>query len=129
MIRIKWVYKTKLNDNGEIDKYKVWLVVKGYKQEFRVNYREGFSPIVRLDTRKLVIALATQNSQPICQLDVKSTYLHGDLQEQVFIEQLSGYVMIDEEHTTFLYGDFREQLFIEQSSRYVRLMKSIKFTD
>ncbi|RVW36603.1 Retrovirus-related Pol polyprotein from transposon RE1 [Vitis vinifera] len=49
-IGVKWVYKTKLNENGEIDKYKARLVAKGYKQEFGVDYKEVFAPIARLDT-------------------------------------------------------------------------------
>ncbi|CAL2277721.1 unnamed protein product [Prunus armeniaca] len=78
IIDVQWVFKTKLNEKGEIDKHKARLVAKGYKQE--------------LDTIRLVVSIATQNSWPIFQLDVKSTFPHGDLQEQVYIEQPSGYV-------------------------------------
>ena len=77
-IGIKWVYKTKLKENGEVDKYKARLVAKGYKQEFGVDYKEVFAPGARHDTIRLVIMLATQNSWPIFQLDVKSAFFHGD---------------------------------------------------
>ncbi|XP_056177389.1 uncharacterized mitochondrial protein AtMg00820-like [Syzygium oleosum] len=80
-IGVKWVYKTKMNKNGEIEKYKARLVAKGYKQEFGVDYKEVFAPVARLDTIRLAIALAAQNSWFIYQLDVKSAFLHGDLQE------------------------------------------------
>ena len=61
-IGVKWAYKTKLKDNGEVDKYKARLVAKGYKQEYGVDYTEVFAPIGRHDTIRLVIAIATQNS-------------------------------------------------------------------
>ena len=93
-IGVKWVYKTKLKKNGDVEKYKARLVAKGYKQEFGVDYKEVFAPVARHDTVRLVIALATQHSWPIFQLDVKLAFLHGDLEEQVFIEQPPGYIIL-----------------------------------
>ena len=68
-----------------------------------------FAPVARHDTIRLVIALATQNSWPIYQLDVKSTFLHGNLEEQVFVEQPLGHIKIGNEHKVYrlkkaLYG-------------------------
>ncbi|GMI66347.1 hypothetical protein HRI_000304000 [Hibiscus trionum] len=108
-IGVKWVYKTKLKENGEIDKYKARLVAKGYKQEFDVDYKEVFTHVARHDTIRLVISLAAQNSWPIFQLDVKSAFLHGDLKEQVFVDQLPGYVKLENENKVYrlkkaLYG-------------------------
>ncbi|KAJ7980732.1 Retrovirus-related Pol polyprotein from transposon TNT 1-94 [Quillaja saponaria] len=108
-IGVKWVFKTKLRENGEVDKYKARLVAKGYKQEYGVDYTEVFAPVARHDTIRLVIALATQNSWPIFQLDVKSAFLHGNLEEQVFVEQPPGYIKIVNEHKVYklkkaLYG-------------------------
>ena len=80
-IGVKWVFKTKLKENGEVDKYKACLVAKGYKQEYGIDYTEVFALVARHDTIKLVIALATQNSWPIYQLDVKLAFLHGNLEE------------------------------------------------
>ncbi|GKV03282.1 hypothetical protein SLEP1_g15614 [Rubroshorea leprosula] len=84
-------------------------VAKGYKQEFGVDYQEVFALVARHDTIKLVISLATQNSWPVFQLDVKLAFLHGDLDEQVFIEQPPGYVKVGNEHKVYklkraLYG-------------------------
>ncbi|GKU96896.1 hypothetical protein SLEP1_g10077 [Rubroshorea leprosula] len=103
------VYKTKLKDNGEIDKFKARLVAKGYKQEFGIDYKEVYAPIARHDTIRLVFALAAQNSWPLYQLDVKSAFLHGDLDEEVFIHQPPGYVKAGNEHKVYklkraLYG-------------------------
>jgi hypothetical protein len=108
-IGVKWVYKTKLNEKGEIDKFKARLVVKGYKQEHGVDYQEVFAPVARQDTIRLVVSLAAQNSWPIFQLDVKSAFLNGELLEQVYIEQPPGYVVKGSEHKVYklkkaLYG-------------------------
>lgn len=106
---VKWVYKTKLKKNGDIDKYKARLVAKGYKQKFGVDYSEVFAPVARFNTISPVIALTAQNSCPIFQLDVKSAFLHGELDVKVFIDQPPGYVKIGEEHKVYklkkaLYG-------------------------
>ena len=108
-IGVKWFYKTKLKENGEVDKYKARLVAKGYKQEFGVDYKEVFALVARHDTIRLVIAMAAQNSWPIYQLDVKLAFLHGGLKEKVFIDQPPGYVKIGNEHKVYrlkkaLYG-------------------------
>ena len=64
-IGVKWVFKTKLKENGEVDKYKARLVAKGYKHEYGIDYIEVFALVARHDTIRLVIALAAQNSWPI----------------------------------------------------------------
>ncbi|RVW92788.1 Retrovirus-related Pol polyprotein from transposon TNT 1-94 [Vitis vinifera] len=94
-IGVKWVYKTKLKENGEVDKYKARLVAKGYKQEFGVDYKEVFAPVARHDTIRLVIALAAQNSWPIFQLDVKSAFLHGNLEDSVMFERFKKSMMLN----------------------------------
>jgi hypothetical protein len=90
-IGVKWIYKTKLNESGKVDKLKARLVAKGYDQQHGVDYTEVFAPVVRIDTIRMIIALAAQRSWLIYQLDVKSAFLHGDLSEDLFIEQLKGY--------------------------------------
>lgn len=80
-INMKWIYKTKMKKNCRIDKHKAWLVVKGYKQEFDIDYKEFFTLFARHNTNRLVITLATQNSWSIFQLDVKLAFLDRDLEE------------------------------------------------
>ena len=70
-----------MKENGEVDKYKACLVAKGYKQQYGVDCTEVFSLVARHDTIRLVVALAAQNAWPIFQLDVKSAFLHGYLEE------------------------------------------------
>lgn len=108
-VRVKWVYKTKLNENGEVDKYKARLVAKGYTQQHRVDYTEVFVPVARMETIRLVVAIAAQRGWTIYQLGVKSAFLHGELNEEVFVEQPCGYVQKGNEQKVYklkkaLYG-------------------------
>ncbi|KAG9454467.1 hypothetical protein H6P81_007371 [Aristolochia fimbriata] len=81
-IGVKWVYKTKANQEGKVEKHKARLVAKGYKQKFGVDYEEVFAPVARINTIRLLIALAAQNRWKIYQMDVKSAFLNGYLEEE-----------------------------------------------
>lgn len=93
VIGVKWVYKAKKNDKGKVERYKVGLVAKYYKQRQGVDYEEVFAPIARMDTIHLLISLVAQNHWKIHQLDVKSAFLNGILEEDVYIEQPMRYVV------------------------------------
>ncbi|KAI4336284.1 hypothetical protein L6164_014828 [Bauhinia variegata] len=108
-IGVKWVYKTKLNELGEVDKYKARLVVKGYSQQRGIDYTEVYAPVARMDTVRMIIAFAAQRGWNLYQLDVKSAFLHGELKEDVFVEQPRGYEKKGSEHKVYklqkaLYG-------------------------
>lgn len=108
-IGVKWIYKTKLNEFGEVDKLKARLVAKGYAQKHGMDYTEVFAPVARMDTVRMIIAVAAQRSWSIYQLNVKSAYLHGELNEDVFVEQPRGYEQKGGEHKVYklhkaLYG-------------------------
>lgn len=90
-IGVKWVYKTKLNEQGEVQKYKARLVAKGYAQEYGVDYKEVYAPVARMDTVRMILALAAQRGWCVFQLDVKSAFLHGKIAENVYVEQPRGY--------------------------------------
>ncbi|KAK9928322.1 hypothetical protein M0R45_025465 [Rubus argutus] len=90
-IGVKWVYKTKLNELGEVSKYKARLVVKGYSQQHGIDYTEVYAPVARMDTVRMIIALTAQKGWKLHQLDVKSAFLHGELKEDVYVEQPKGY--------------------------------------
>nr|GFB86050.1 reverse transcriptase [Tanacetum cinerariifolium] len=90
-IGVKWVYKAKKNAKGEVEKYKSRLVAKGYKQKHGIDYEEVFAPVARLETIRMIIAIAAQHKWKIHQMDVKSAFLNGFLEEEVYVEQPEGY--------------------------------------
>ncbi|GJU04879.1 retrovirus-related pol polyprotein from transposon TNT 1-94 [Tanacetum coccineum] len=108
-IGVKWVFKTKLNEKGEVEKHKARLVAKGYAQQYGVDYTEVFAPVARLDTIRLILALAAHHGWDVFQLDVKSAFLQGELKEEVFVQQPPGYEKKGEEDKVYkltkaLYG-------------------------
>lgn len=85
------MYKAKKNAKGDVERYKARLVAKGYSQKQGIDYDEVFAPVARLETIRLIISLAAQNEWKIYQMDVKSVFLNGFLEEEVYIEQPQGY--------------------------------------
>jgi hypothetical protein len=90
-IGVMWIYKTKLNEKGKIENYKAILVAKGYSQQYGIDYNEVFAPIARWDTIRTILSLAACNIWSVYQLDVKSAFLHGELAENVYVDQPMGY--------------------------------------
>nr|KYP62107.1 Retrovirus-related Pol polyprotein from transposon TNT 1-94 [Cajanus cajan] len=102
VIGVKWVFRTKLNADGSVNKHKARLVVKGYSQIYGVDYSDTFAPVVRLDTIRLLLAVAAQMGWKVYQLDVKSTFLNGFLQEEIYVEQPEGFEKNGEEGKVYL---------------------------
>ena len=96
-IGVKWVFKKKMNAQGKIERYKARLVAKGYKQKAGIDYDEVFAPVARMETIRLLISQVAQFKWSIFQMDVKSTFLNGVLEEEVYLEQPPGYMKIGEE--------------------------------
>jgi hypothetical protein len=91
-IGLKWVYKLKRNSEGEIFKHKARLVAKGYVQKQGVDFEEVFAPVARLDTIRMILAFAANRGWEVHHLDVKTAFLNGDLEEEVYVAQPEGYV-------------------------------------
>jgi len=102
VIGVKWIYRTKLNADTSINKHKARLVVKGYAQIFGVDYSDTFALVARLDTIRLLLAISAQKGWKVFQLDVKSAFLNGVLQEEIYVEQPDGFLIQGAEDKVFL---------------------------
>jgi transposase InsO family protein len=92
-IGLKWVFKVKKDPDGNIIKHKARLVAKGYAQREGVDFEEVFAPVARIETVRLIIALAAQRGWQVHHMDVKSAFLNGDLLEEVYVQQPPGFVV------------------------------------
>ncbi|WVZ72600.1 hypothetical protein U9M48_021033 [Paspalum notatum var. saurae] len=90
LIDCKWVYRIKRKADGTIDRYKARLVAKGFKQRYGIDYEDTFSPIVKIATIRLILSVAVLNGWELRQLDVHNAFLHGIIEEEVFIRQPRG---------------------------------------
>ena len=88
----KWIFKKKMKADGSIDKYKARLVVKGYRQKEGLDYFDTYSPVTRITSIRMLIAFASLNNLEIHQMDVKTAFLNGDLEEEIYREQPEGFV-------------------------------------
>nr|GEX29928.1 ribonuclease H-like domain, reverse transcriptase, RNA-dependent DNA polymerase [Tanacetum cinerariifolium] len=95
-IDLKWVFKTKKDANGNIIKHKARLVAKGYIQEHGIDFEKVFAPIARMETIRLLLAIAANNKWEVHHLDVKSAFLPGDLKEEVYVTQPKGFTKRDD---------------------------------
>ena len=91
VIGVKWVYKTKSNAEGKIERKKERLVVKGYKQQPSRDYEETFALVARMEIVRTMLSIVAQHKWKVYQMDVKSAFLNGVLKEEVYVEQSPGY--------------------------------------
>ena len=108
-INLKWVFRTKFTPDGSIQKHKARLVAKGYAQQQGIDFEETFSQVARFETVRTILALAAEFRWPVYQFDVKSEFLNGDLQEEVYVTQPEGFIKKDKETKVYklrkaLYG-------------------------
>ncbi|CAM8959337.1 unnamed protein product [Rhodiola kirilowii] len=86
----KWIFTKKLKVDGTIEKYKARFVIKGYKQKEGLDYFDTFSPVTRITSIRMIIAIAALRNLEIYQMDVKTAFLNGDLEEEIYMEQPEG---------------------------------------
>ncbi|KAK8947207.1 hypothetical protein KSP39_PZI006814 [Platanthera zijinensis] len=109
IIGLKWIFKLKLNEDGKVQKHKARLVARGFSQKPGRDFTETFAPVARMETIRILLAFAAQQRLQIHQLDVKSAFLNGDLNEDIYVQQPEGFVVQGEEEKVYklrkaLYG-------------------------
>jgi Reverse transcriptase (RNA-dependent DNA polymerase) len=109
VVGLKWIYKTKTNPDGSVQKCKARLVANGYSQQPGIDYQETFAPVARHEIIRMLISLAAHKGWKMFQLDVKSAFLNGVLKEKVYVVQPQGFEVEGEEKKVYklkkaLYG-------------------------
>eukprot|EP00253_Pinus_taeda_P005919 PITA_05919 len=95
LLRCKWVYITKYGLDGKFDKHKARLVAKGFSQVEGIEYTKTFSPISKMNYMHLILSLATSFKWEVHKMDVKSAFLHGDLHQEIYMEQPTGFIQTE----------------------------------
>jgi hypothetical protein len=90
-IGYKWVYKTKTDASSNVERYKARLVAKGFTQKEDIDYHETFSPVSKNDSFRITMALVAHFDLELHQMDVKTEFLNGDLEEEVYMKQPKGF--------------------------------------
>jgi hypothetical protein len=90
-IGCKWIFKMKLNAAGQVEQYKARLVAKGYTQREGVDFMETFSPVAKFTYIRIISALTLYYDLELQQMDVKTAFLHGHLEEEIYMLQPEGF--------------------------------------
>ena len=94
----KWVFKTKHDSKGNIGRFKAELVAKGFTQKEGIDYQETFSPISKNDSLRIILALVAHYDLELHQVNVKTAFLNGSLEEDVYMDQPKGFSIKSKEH-------------------------------
>ncbi|GJT81844.1 retrovirus-related pol polyprotein from transposon TNT 1-94 [Tanacetum coccineum] len=101
VIKLKWLWKNKKDEDQTVIRNKARLVAKGYAQEEGIDFEESFAPVARLEAVRIFVAYVAHKSFPIYQMDVKTAFLNGPLKEEVYVAQPDGFV--DPDHPDKVY--------------------------
>ena len=121
----KWVYKRKRGIDGKVETFKVRLVAKGYTQKEGIDYEETFSPLAMLKSIRILLFIAAHYDYEIWQMNVKTVFLNGNLDEEIYMMQLEGFIAKNQKHMVCklkmsIYG-------LKQASRSWNTSKDVRF--
>ena len=91
VVGCKWVLTIKSKADGSVQRYKAKLVAKGFTQTYGIYYQETFASVTKINSIRVLLSLAVNSNWPLHQLDVKNTFLNGDLEEEVFMSPPPGF--------------------------------------
>ena len=97
-IGCKWVYKRKKGIDGKVETFKARLVAKGYTQKEGIDYEETFSPVAMLKSIRILLSITAHYDYEIWQMDVKTAFLNGNLEEEIYMIQLEGFIAKNQKH-------------------------------
>uniref|UniRef100_H3G5X4 Reverse transcriptase Ty1/copia-type domain-containing protein n=1 Tax=Phytophthora ramorum TaxID=164328 RepID=H3G5X4_PHYRM len=114
-IGCRWVFRVKENQAGEVERFKARLVAKGFSQKYGIDYDETFAPVAKFTSIRIVLGLAAKYGLKLHQMDVKTAFLNGVLDEDIYMAQPDGYV--DEAHPDHVCKLKRSLYGLKQSPR------------
>nr|GEX22733.1 retrovirus-related Pol polyprotein from transposon TNT 1-94 [Tanacetum cinerariifolium] len=115
IIALKWIYKIKLDEYGDVLKNKARLVAKGYQLEEGIDFEESFAPVARIEAIRIFIANASSKNMIFYQMDVKTVFLNSEFKEEVYVSQPEGFV--DPDHPTHVYRLKKALYVLKQAPR------------
>ena len=115
VIGTRWVFRNKLDEDGIVTRNKARLVAKGYSQQEGIDYDETYAPVARLEAIRMFLAFAAHSNFKVYQMDVKSAFLNGELEEEVFVEQPPGFE--NQDCLDFVYFLFKALYGLKQAPR------------
>jgi hypothetical protein len=110
LVKCKWVYRTKYASDGSVERHKTWLVAKGFSQVEGIDYNETCALVAKMNSIFLTLTLAASHKWEFHEMDVKSSFLHGDLQEEIYMER-----------------DLQEEIYMEKTISYVQNDSNLNF--
>nr|GEW08367.1 retrovirus-related Pol polyprotein from transposon TNT 1-94 [Tanacetum cinerariifolium] len=124
IITLKWIYKVKFDEYGDVLKNKARLVAKGYRQEEGIDFEESFAPVARIKAIHIFITNAASRNMTVYQMDVNTAFLNGELKEEVYAprawyDTLSRFLL----HNNFSKGAVDPTLFTRKTGKHILLVQ------
>ncbi|GKC99136.1 retrovirus-related pol polyprotein from transposon TNT 1-94 [Tanacetum coccineum] len=115
LIKLKWIYKVKIDEFGRVLKNKARLVAQGFRQEKGIDFEESFTPVARIEAISIFVANVANKNMMIFQMDVKTTFLNGEVKEKVYVSQPEGF--LDQDNPSHVYKLKKAMYGLKQAPR------------